>query len=109
MPDELKDLVENITRGFAGLGVQIRERDDKVVSLSEKMVGVELKLDQLKETLTNRNDTERLAGRVGALEESQKETRIKQGDNAKWIKALLASVILLLLGFLLNFIRIGIK
>jgi benzoyl-CoA reductase/2-hydroxyglutaryl-CoA dehydratase subunit BcrC/BadD/HgdB len=108
LPDD-QDVIRTVTRGFENLDKQIRDRDDKVSSLSEKMVGVELKLDQLKETLANKNETEKLAMRVGTLEETNKELKTKQADNAKWIKGLATSVVLLLLAIIFNAIRIGFK
>jgi chromosome segregation ATPase len=113
--DDDRNLISEVTRGFAGIREQIQARDDKVTSLSEKMIGVEYKIDQLKETLTkvesdmSKTENERIKMRVDALEEAHKESKIKQAENAKWIKGLVASVIMLLLGFIFNFIRIGIK
>ena len=113
--EDKEQLILEVTRGFAGMREQLRERDERVTLLSEKMVGVELKIDQLKETLTKveadmtKAETERIKIRVDNLEEANKEFKKKQDDNAKWIKGLVASVIILLLGFLLNFVRTGLK
>lgn len=112
---EDNEIITLVTRGFAGVQTSLHERDGKVALLSEKMVGVELKIDQLKETLAkveidiSKADNERLKLRVDNLEATNVEVKAKQVENAKWIKGLLASVILLLVGFLLNFIRIGLK
>ena len=108
MSDE-HELTSIVTRGFTGLHEQLRERDGKVASLSEKMVGVELKIDQLKDTLANKMETDRIAVRVDLLEKAATKAETKQGENVKWIKGLAASVILLLLGVLFNFLRIGFK
>lgn len=104
-----EDLTVLVTRGFQGVADQLRERDSKVTSLSEKVVVVELKLDQLKETLVNKNEQIALTMRVSALEEVNHDLKGKQQDNAKWIKGLVASVVLLLIGFLLNFVRISLS
>lgn len=115
MPDSQDNIVAIVTRGFAGVNEQLRERDGKVSLLSEKMVGVELKIDQLKETLTkveadmSKAETERIKIRVENLETANSELKAKQAENAKWIKGLVTSVIILLIGFLLNFIRIQFK
>lgn len=108
MPED-QDIVRVVTRGFDNLNNQIRDRDDKVSSLSEKMAVVELKLDQLRDTLANKIETATLANRVGRLEEANKELKAKQSENAKWIKGLIGSVILLLLGIIANTVRIGLK
>lgn len=106
MAEELIDLVK---RGFEGTAAQLRERDSKVALLSEKMVGVELKLDQLKETLANKLETDRITMRVEMLEAAQGKVETKALDNAKWIKGLAASVILLLLAVIFNAVRIQMK
>lgn len=106
---EDKEVVAVVTLGFERLAVQIGARDEKVATLSEQMIEVRLKLDQLKDSLTNKNQTDRLEMRVDQLEKTNGKIELKQTDNAKWIKGLIASVIILLIGFLLNFIRIGIK
>jgi len=56
-----------------------------------------------------KNSTDRLTMRVEALEKFAGEIHDKQKDNIKWFKGLFASVILLLLGVLFNFIRISLK
>lgn len=104
MPED-QDIVRVVTRGFDNLNNQIRDRDDKVSSLSEKMAVVELKLDQLKDTLANKLETTTLANRVGQLEEANKELKAKQAENAKWIKGLIGSVLLLLLGIIASAIK----
>jgi chromosome segregation ATPase len=115
MDEEQTKLITEITRGFAGIREQIAARDERVSQLSDKMIGVEFKIDQLKETLVkvegemSRAENERIKLRVDALEKCNETSQKKQEDNAKWIKGLAASVILLLLGFLLNFLRIGLK
>lgn len=106
MGDELIDLVK---RGFEGTATQLRERDTKVAQLSEKMAVVELKLDQLKETLANKIETDRITMRVELLEGAHIKTETKAADNSKWIKGLVASVIILLLGIIFNTIRIQLK
>jgi chromosome segregation ATPase len=114
MTDEQK-LVELVTRGLAGIQEQLREREGRVSQLSEKMVGVEFQLAQLNKTLGKLESDMSAAQisvvvtRVATLEELAKESKQRQQDNAKWIKGLIASVIILLLGVLFNFIRIGLK
>jgi chromosome segregation ATPase len=113
--EDERRLIAEITRGFESVRTQIHERDNRVAELSEKMVGVEFKLDQLKETLTkleadiSKAENERMKLRVDNLEKTSEKFEQKQIENAKWIKGLIASVILLLVGFLLNFIRIGLR
>jgi chromosome segregation ATPase len=115
MADDAHDLTLLVTRGFAGMADQLRDRDDKVIKLSDRMIGVELKLDQLKETLgkveteISKAEIERIKSRLEVLEETNKEVKQKQAENARWIKGLIASVIVLLLGVLFNFLRASIK
>lgn len=115
MADDQDNVISVVTRGFSAIQEQLRSRDTKVAELSEKMVGVELKIDQLKETLTkvesdmSKAETERIKIRVDNLEIANKELKDKQNENAKWIKGLIGSVVVLLIGFLLNFIRIQLK
>lgn len=109
MPDD--DVISVITRGFAGMQEQFRERDKATAMLSEKMVGVEFKLDQLKEATAkieadmSRAETERIKIRVENLETATKEFKTKQDSNAAWIRGLLVSVVLLLLGVIFNYVR----
>lgn len=113
--EEERKLITEITRGFEGMRSLIRERDDRVAQLSEKMIGVEYKIDQLKETLAkveadmSKAETERMKMRLENLETANQKIEVKQAENVKWIKGLIASVILLLAGFLLNFIRAGFR
>lgn len=116
MSDESQDqLVGVITRGFANVQEQARERENRIGQLSEKMIGVEFQLAQLNkvigkiETDMSKSETVQLAMRVAALEEANKDTKAKASDNARWIKGLVASVILLLLGFLFNFLRLSLR
>ena len=115
MATEEKDVIAVITRGFASIQEQAKDRDAKVTSLSEKMIGVEFKIDQLNKTLTKvemdlrESQIGRIEMRVDALESGAADHKAKASDNAKWIKGLAASVIVLLLGVLFNFIRIGWK
>lgn len=109
-----QELVNLVTRGFDGLERGARERDSRVSVLSDKMIGVEFRLEQLTRTAEDIKEELRhaeignLTSRVHALEAAAVETKERQKENAKWIKGLVASVIMLLLGFLLNFIRITI-
>lgn len=115
MAIEVDEITSIVTRGFAAVHEQLRERDGKVAQLSEKMVGVEFKIDQLKETLTkveadmSKAETERIKMRVDLLEKSNEKSEKRQDENARRIKGLVVSVIVLLIGFVLNFIRIGLK
>jgi chromosome segregation ATPase len=114
MTDE-QNLVSLVTRGLASIQEQLREREGRISNLSEKIVGMEFQLGQVNKTLGKvegdlaKAETTKLEMRVTQLEELAKEVKVKQADNAKWIKGLLASVIMLLLGFLFNFIRISLK
>lgn len=114
MTDE-QNLVSLVTRGLAGIQDQLRERDGRVSSLSEKIIGMEFQLNQACLTLTKmeseiaKAETVKLEMRVMQLEEANKDSRRKQDDNAKWIKGLVASVIMLLLGFLFNFVRLNLR
>jgi hypothetical protein len=114
MTDEQK-LVELVTRGLAGIQEQLREREGRVSQLSEKMVGVEFQLVQLNKTLGKLESDMATAQisvinqRIHMLEEAAKETKSKAIENGKWIKGLVASVIMLLLGFVFNFLRISLK
>lgn len=115
MGEDQDSVISVVTRGFAGVQEQLRERDAKVTLLSETMVGVVLKIDQLKETLTkveadmSKAETERIKIRVENLETANTKLENKQIGNATWIKGLVTSVIILLIGFILNFIRIQLK
>lgn len=116
MPDDTQDqLVGVITRGFANVQEQARERETRISQLSEKMIGVEFQLAQLNKTISKieldmgKSDTVKLEMRVSSLEKANEETKTKASDNAKWIKGLVASVIVLLLAVLFNFIRINFK
>lgn len=102
-------VVEVVTLGFERLAGQISARDEKVSTLSEQMIAVQLKLDQLKENLTAKNETDRLGMRVEQLEKTNVKIETKQIENAKWIKYLIGGLIVSFIGFLLNFIRIGIR
>jgi hypothetical protein len=110
-----QELVDTVTRGFSGLHEQLRDRDVKVSQLSDKMIGVEFKIDQLKETLIkveadmSKAENVQLKLRVDMLEDANKEVKAKQAESGKYIKGLVGSVIVLLIGFLLNFIRIQLK
>lgn len=114
MTDEQK-LVELVTRGLAGIQEQLREREGRVSQLSEKMVGVEFQLGQLNKTLGKVESDISAAQisvinqRINMLEKAAEETKGKANENGKWIKGLVASVIMLLLGFLFNFLRISLK
>jgi chromosome segregation ATPase len=116
MPDESQEqLIGLVTRGLASIQDQLRERDGRYNTMSESMVGLKFQVESMSKTLTKlesdivRNSTDRLTMRVESLEKFADSIHTKQGENAKWIKGLLASVIMLLLGFLFNFIRISLK
>lgn len=116
MSDESQDqLVGVITRGFANVQEQARERESRIGQLSEKMIGVEFQLAQLNkvvskiETDISKSETVQLAMRVGALEKANESHAKKQEDNSKWFKGLLAGLIMLLLGFLFNFVKINLR
>lgn len=108
MPED-KEVVAVVTLGFERLAGQISARDEKVATLSEQMIEVRLKIDQLKESLTNKTETDRLGMRVEQLEKANVKVEQKATENARLIKGLIVSVIVLLIGFLLNFIRISSK
>jgi chromosome segregation ATPase len=116
MPDESQEqLVGVITRGFANVQEQAREREGRISQLSEKMIGVEWQLAQLNKTVAriesemSKSDTTQLGMRVAALEKANDAINAKASDNAKWIKGLIGSVVLMLLAILFNTLRIGLK
>jgi hypothetical protein len=114
MTDDQK-LTEIVTRGFTGMHEQLRERDGRVSALSEKIIGMEFQLNQACLTLNKmegeiaKTETVKLEMRVAQLERADEQHRQKQLENAKYIKGLIASMIMLLLGFLFNFIRISMR
>lgn len=97
MPNE-QELVDLITRGLEAA----KERHSL---MSERVLRMELQFDQVSKLA----ETEKLKFRVEQLEVLASKQESKANENAKWIKGLLASVIMLLLGFLFNFIRIGLR
>ena len=116
MPDESQEqLIGLVTRGLASIQDQLRERDSRYNAMSESMIGVKFQLESMVKTLAKlesdivKNSTDRLTMRVEALEKFTGEINEKQKDNIKWLKGLLAGVILLLAGVLFNFIRISMK
>lgn len=115
MPDEPQELVALITRGLAGIQDQLRERDTRYSHMSESMIGLKFQVDQMSRTLAKlegdiiKNSTDRLTMRVEQLEKITDEMHRRQSDNVKWLKGLAASVIILLLGVMFNFIRISLK
>lgn len=116
MPEESQEqLIGLVTRGLASIQDQLRERDTRYNQMSESMIGLKFQVESMAKTLSKlesdivKNSTDRLTMRVESLETFAKEMHGKQAENAKWLKGLLASVIMLLLGFLFNFIRISLK
>lgn len=116
MPDESQEqLIGLVTRGLASIQDQFRERDTRYNAMSESMIGLKFQVESMVKALAKlesdivKNSTDRLTMRVEALEKFAEEMRQKQADNSKWLKGLAASVIMLLLGFLFNFIRISLK
>lgn len=116
MPDDSQEqLVGLVTRGLASIQDQLRERDTRYNSMSESMVGLRFQVESLGKTLAKlegdivKNSTDRLTMRVEQLEKFADDIHKKQGENSKWFKGLLASVIMLLLGFLFNFVRINLR
>jgi hypothetical protein len=116
MPDESQDqLAALVTRGLASIQDQLRERDTRYNSMSESMIGLKFQVESMAKSLAKmeadivRNSTDRLTMRVEALEKFAGESDDKQKENVKWLKGLFASVLILLLGVLFNFIRINLK
>lgn len=117
MPEEdIKTLAEAVTRGFTRTHEQLREREDKVTALSEKMIGIEAELRQINKTLDKvesemeSSETIQLKMRVGTLEKTSEKIEAKAAENSRWIKGLIASVIVLLVAFLLNLLlKVGWK
>lgn len=113
MPDT--ELIEQVTRGFAGLRDETRRRDETEAKLSERVGLIEYRLGEqhrileVIQTDMAKAETVQIKMRVDALETSQKESKDKQKENARLIKGLIISVILLLLGVLFNFISIRLK
>lgn len=112
---EETELVKLVTRGLSSIQDQLRERDTRYNQMSESMIGLKFQVEQMSKTLAKletdivKNSTDRLTMRVEALEKSSDDTHRRQVENVKWIKGLVASVIMLLLGFLFNFLRISLK
>lgn len=115
MPDESQELVNLVTRGLAGIQDQLRERDTRYNTMSESMIGLKFQVESMGKTLEKmendivKNSTDRLTMRVETLEKFTDEMHKRQTDNVRWLKGLVASVIILLLGVLFNFIRISLK
>jgi hypothetical protein len=116
MPDESQEqLVGLVTRGLASIQDHLRERDTRYNAMSESMIGLKFQVEQMGKTLDKmegdivKNSTDRLTMRVETLEKFSETIHQKQAENMKWFKGLLASVIMLLLGVLFNFIRINFK
>ncbi len=116
MPDESQErLTELVTRGLTSIQEQLRDRDTRYNSMSESMIGLKFQVEAMAKSLTKmetdivKNSTDRLTMRVEALENFTKEMGEKQKDNIKWLKGLVAGVILLLAGVLFNFIRINMR
>lgn len=115
MPDEPQELINLVTRGLGSIQDQLRERDSRYNTMSESMIGLKFQVEQMAKTLMKmevdivKNSTDRLTMRVESLEKFSDTLQQKQGENAKWLKGLVASVIMLLLGFLFNFVRISLK
>lgn len=97
MPNE-QELVDLITRG-------LEAAKERHALMSERVLKMELQFEQVSKAA----EMQKLQNRIENLESHAAEAKTKQAENAKWIKGLLASVIMLLLGFLLNFIRIGLR
>lgn len=115
MPDESQELVNLVTRGLAGIQDQLRERDTRYNVMSESMIGLKFQVEAMGKTLEKmehdivKNSTDRLTMRVETLEKFTDEMHRRQGENVKWLKGLVASVIVLLLGVLFNFVRFSLK
>jgi|ERR1041384_3926732 predicted nuclease with TOPRIM domain len=115
MVDDQDGLTQTIARGFERIGEQLREREKEVTELSKNVIRIEGDLKSVNATLSridselSRSENESLKLRVGGLETAQKEFKGKQDSNANWIRGLLVSVILLLLGFLWNLLRDRLK
>jgi hypothetical protein len=117
-PDQMTDeqnLVNLVSRGFSSMQEQLRERDGRVSALSEKIIGMEFQLNQACLTLAKmeseiaKTETVKLEMRVAQLETANQKHEDKQQENGKWIKGLVASVIMLLLGFVFNFVRLNLR
>lgn len=115
MPEESPELVSLITRGLASIQDQMRERDTRASVMSESMIGLKFQVESMSKTLAKleadiiKNSTDRLSMRVDSLEKFTDALQQKQAENAKWVKGLVASVIMLLLGFLFNFVRLNLR
>lgn len=115
MPDESQELVNLVTRGLAGIQDQLRERDTRYNVMSESMIGLKFQVEAMGKTLEKmehdivKNSTDRLTMRVETLEKFTDEMHRRQDENVKWLKGLVASVIVLLLGVLFNFVRFSLK
>jgi hypothetical protein len=113
MPED--DLINLVTRGFAGIHDQLRERDDKVARVAENMIRMEGEVKAMTATLNrldgemSKAESESLKVRMGAVEQAVKDIRAAQESSALWIRGLLVSVIFLLVGVLFNFLNARLK
>lgn len=105
------ELTGLLTRGFAGVNEQLRERDADVRKLSENLIRMEGDIKTVTTTLArvegelSKSESVGVGIRLGNLETQMKEFKTKQDSNATWIRGLLVSVVLLLLGVLFNFLK----
>lgn len=104
-----------VTRGFAGMAEQLRARDDKVAKLAENIIRIEGDLKSVNSTLSRidteltKTEHESIKLRVSTLEKSMEQFEERQDSNANWIRGLLVSVLLLLLGVIFNFVMARLK
>ena len=114
MTDE-QNLVTLVTRGLASIQDQLRERDTRYNAMSESMIGLRFQVEAMGKTLEKmqsdivKNSTDRLTMRVEHLEEFKKDSERDREDHRKWLKGIVASIVLLVIGFLFNFVRINLR
>lgn len=97
MPND-QELVDLITRGLEAA----KERHSL---MSERVLRMELQFDQVSKLA----ETEKLKMRVEQLEVVNKKHEDKQIETNRRIWGLVAGMIMLLLGFLFNFIKINLR
>ncbi len=109
MQDE-RELISIVTRGFAGIDTQLKERDDRVARIAENVIRIEGDLKNINTTLSrldgemSKTETGELKIRVGSVESEIKDIKARQEANTRYILGLLVTVILTLMGVIFNFI-----
>jgi predicted RNase H-like nuclease (RuvC/YqgF family) len=108
-------LIEQLTRGFSGLRDELRRREETEAKMSERVGLIEYRLGEQSRTLEAiqsdmaKAETVRLKMRVDGLEAANVKAESKQMEISRRIWGLVAGMIMLIVGWLFNFVRIGLK